>query len=209
MDIPLLSFFTSNPIIAVSLLIDAVMGIFIARQILHPYLGKFDIALILDPMKDTDIDVSVKGKKKALVTIAGTQYYMAGRKEFPTNADGFHFGKGANGIQYFRENGKVAFIQWTHRVYFYIAGKAYPVPIGIGVPARGTSAKGAHMFIIQQLWGQAVRALAKANSAPMIMLIMMLVAGVALGYIIGNFEPISKATGAAVQQTSTTAVYTG
>lgn len=206
----MLSFFTSNPIIAVSLLTDAVMGIFILRQILHPYLGKFDIALILDPMKDTNIDVSIKGKKKALVTIAGAQYYMAGRKEIPTLVDEFRIGKGANAFTYRRDNSKIAFIQWTHRVFLYKKDQSFPVAVGIGQPARNTSAKGMDMFVAQELWGQGIRALARANSAPMIMLIMMLIAGVALGYIVGNFEPINKATGVAVQTaTSTTAVYTG
>ena len=50
MELGGLSFFTSNPILVVTLVMDVGMGAQLVRSMLHPYVGNFDIALVLQPL---------------------------------------------------------------------------------------------------------------------------------------------------------------
>ena len=168
-----------GPIILIMLIMMLVMGGITLRRVLHPYLGRYDIALILDPMKDTQIDKTKKGKEKALITIGGAHYFMAGRKEFDPMVEDFRVGKKADAFTYRRDNSKVAFVQGTHRVFFHRKNESFPMAIGWGLPARSTSAKGMDMFVAQELWKQGIAALRSATNAPLAMMIMAAVLGFA------------------------------
>lgn len=172
MELGGLSFFTSNPILVVVLVMDGAMGLQLARSMLHPYVGNFDIALILQPLGDKT-DPKAKGKLSEAAILM-----MANRVEFNPMREAFRVGKKSNAFTYKVDPSQVAFIQRTHRVYYYQKGLAYPVPVGYGTPARTTTSKGMDLYVAQKLWGQAVAATQKLNfSLPIMVAILCVAAG--------------------------------
>lgn len=166
----ILDWLQSNAILLVPLVGDAIMALVIARNLLHPILGNFDIALILRPLNDN------KGRTR--------NYMICGRIEINPKKEAFRIGKKDEGFTYRVDDSMVAFIQRTHRVFYYLEKKAYPIPYFVGAPGRNTSSKGMDLFVAQRLWQQAVAATQKLNfTLPAIMLVMCILAGVGVGGI--------------------------
>lgn len=184
-----------DPILLIPLVADLVMGIVIARNALHNKLGVFDIGYVIEPLGRTDegdiykvharVEFNPSNKKFRLGKGKNAETY---RIEGPTENE-------INRIRKWNEKrtkdlAKIpelpkddklpgpGFLQWTHRVWFFAKGKAYPISIGFGKPARLTTAKGADMYITQELHGQAVAHLRKVNQTlPIAMAILCVVAG--------------------------------
>ena len=174
MELGGLSFFTSNPILVVTLVMDVGMGAQLARSMLHPYVGNFDIALILEPL-------TVKDKKED----EPEMMMMAYRKEFNPLREEFRIGKKQDALTYRVDPAKVAFMQRYHRVYVYQVDKSYPVSVGYGMPPRPTSAKGMDVFVARKLWGQAVAATQKMNmTLPTLVAVLCVVAGLGMGFVV-------------------------
>src|SRR5207253_2749840 len=120
-------------------------GFVILKRMLHPILGVFDIALILQPLgTDQDIPKPKKDMTADEQTIYVNKYIkgkiltMAYRKEFPVLKEAFRIGKKDEGFTYRVIPTKVAFLQRTHRVYEYLHGLSYPINVSYGSPDRLT-----------------------------------------------------------------------
>lgn len=182
MELP--SIITQNPILFAVLLMDGFGGVAILRNMLHPYLGNFDIALILEPMGERGLDeatrkfvLKAKGDDKPALLM------MSARVEFNPLRKGFTLGKKEQGLMYTIDPSSVAFIQRTHRVYYYIKDRTLPVKVGYGVNPASPSSRGMFMLIIQKLWGQAVAATQKTNmTLPIFVAILCVVAGLGGGF---------------------------
>lgn len=179
-----------NPVILI-LAIDGIFGLLIAKRALHPILGSFDIALILQPLGN-DEETIPKAKKNMTEEeqqtyidkfIKGKILTMAYRKEFPILKQAFRIGKKSDGFTYKVNPKKVAFLQRTHRVYEYLHGFAYPISISYGAPERATTSKGMDMYVAQKMWGQAIDGNRKQNfSLPIFVAVLCIVAGLGIGF---------------------------
>lgn len=230
----ILSLIEQNPILIVTLVMDVALGANILRTWLHPYLGNFDIALILQPLEPEG-----QGKQQALEegmartsksrpaaptgrqTVAATTkrtdektvWMIAGRVEFNPMKEAFRIGKGDGAFTYRVDTSKMAFIQRYHRVYYYEKGHAYPMTYSYGMNVRTTSSKGMDLFVAQKLWQQAVAATQKLSFAiPLLMVVMCIAAGVGVGFMVFYFvHPGFVAAGTVAKSvtTATTATFGG
>lgn len=208
----LLSLIQGNPVLTVTLIMDVVLGLNILRQYLHPYLGNFDIALILQPLEpegqekaqqqSLDQIAGAKTRIKAAAAPSGRQlvaaatkktderkvWMIAGRVEFNPMKEAFRVGRGNDAFTYKVDTSKMAFIQRYHRVYYYEKGHAYPMTYSYAMNVRTTSSKGMDLFVAQKLWQQAVAATQKLNVAlPIMVIIISIAAGAGLGFMIFYF----------------------
>lgn len=201
--VEILDIILQNPILIISLGMDVGLGVTIIKNMLHPYLGNFDIALILKPLEPQQEEKKITEKK---------MWMMTSRVEFNPDREVFRVGKGDGASSYRVDPSKVAFIQRHHRVYYYEYGKAYPLSYAYGMNTIKTTAKGMDIFIIQQLWKQAVAATQKLNFAlPILVMIMCVAAGAGLGFMAFYFvHPGFVAAGTQpIVTTATTATFGG
>lgn len=217
-----------DPILLVPLVGDLVMGIVIARNALHAKLGVYDIGYVVEPLGEKSVDGKQMYQVRARVEFnPGNKKFRLGRGkaaetyriESPTENE-INRIRAANAkkkgdLQQVPEPPKddipgPGFLQWTHRVWFFTKGKAYPISIGMGKPARNTTARGMDMMVTQSLWGQAVASLKKMSAGlPAAMVLMSFIAGAGIAamafFIIHpGFVPI----GTQIAQ-HTTATFTG
>lgn len=180
------------------LLVDAIGGVMIAKRILHPILGNFDIALILQPMgDDKEIpppkpNMTAEEQRKYVENyLKGKIFSMAGRIEFNPNKEAFRLGGGRSSIMGAKSEGftyrvdpkKVVFLQRTHRVYEYVKGLAYPVTVHYGLPERLTTSKGMDGFVALRLWRDAIDSTKRvASNVPIAIAIMCVIMGLLGGF---------------------------
>lgn len=209
------TFFQENPALLVALFADVVMGVSIVRKILHPYVGRFDIALVLEPLnsrKNGKKDDDPTTDKDEQLELNGEILRVVSRVEFdPVKKKEFTIGKGDDAETYrieqpgesgARERKKgeepvaesstdsaqddldlpgPGFLQWTHRVWFFRRGQAYPITTGFGLPARSTTATAYDKVVRLKLWEQSVRgARNPIPKTPIGMSIMFLALGAAI-----------------------------
>lgn len=220
----------SNPALVVALTVDVIMGFTVAKRVLHPYLGRFDIAYLLEPLGERDANPT-KGApaEGSTVEVQGQIMMVAGRIEFNPDRKMLTFGKGKDTETYRIEkpgDAKVkkpakkkvkglpaapegpeaspatlpgpGFLQWTHRVWFFRRGQAYPIHVSFGGPARTTSADAADKFVRLRFWEMAVRGARSAElKIPLTFILIYIALGAAISAALffgvhPGFVPISS-----------------